>query len=154
MIKIKKPKPTQTKPKTNKGKMNAQMGVRGWTTIYKPELCKRVIELGEAGYSVRAMAAEMGINRDTLTRWSKTKPEFAAAMEQSRDLAYLYYFNMGKMAMQDDSKSFNTILYKYMTMSTFPKDFRNDHGHETNINTDGQGGLSIVVKSYADHPTE
>src|SRR5690242_11531333 len=68
----------------------------GRPTNYRPEYCERVIELGNKGYSVAMLIADIGAgSRQTISQWVKAHPDFSDAMARARDLALAWWERTG-----------------------------------------------------------
>ena len=52
---------------------------RGRPTVYRPEFCERVIEMGKNGYSIASMASELDVDKATILRWRDEHEEFRTA---------------------------------------------------------------------------
>jgi transposase len=53
-------------------------------TAYKPAYCRRVIWFMGRGYSLTALAAHIGVSRDTVDGWTQSHPEFAEAVQRAQ----------------------------------------------------------------------
>ena len=74
---------TDSPESTVKPETTGSGGARGRPTKYDPEMCDRVVAMGEKGYlSKRAMCADLGINFDTLAEWVSKYPDFSVAMDR------------------------------------------------------------------------
>lgn len=95
----------------------------GRPTLYDPAYCERVIELGNAGYSVVEMAAEIGVSRNTLeTTWTAAHPAFLEAMGEARDRSQAWWEKQGRENLTADK--FQASLYSRSMAARFPKDWR------------------------------
>ena len=65
----------------------------GRPTSYRPEFCRRIVELMSEGRSLEACAALIGVHPDTLWQWQKVRPEFSEAVRAGRAGSTTYYEN-------------------------------------------------------------
>lgn len=56
----------------------------GRPSEYKAAYCKEVRDYMGSGYSLTAFAGKIGVSRDTVYEWEKTKPEFSDAIKRAR----------------------------------------------------------------------
>jgi hypothetical protein len=56
----------------------------GRPSLYRPEYCKRAIEFMGMGFSVTALAGELGVAKDTIYEWISVHAEFSAAIRKAR----------------------------------------------------------------------
>ena len=66
---------------------------------YKPEYCKRVVEVMSQGNSLTYFVMEIGSNRRTTYEWFEKFPEFKQAYEDGKAASKLYLENLLKSAM-------------------------------------------------------
>lgn len=98
-------------------------GPGGRPSLYKPEYCERVIELGKEGMSVVEMAAEIGVARITLEdHWPAAHEEFSEAFARARELSQAWWERQGRLGLSADK--FNAPLYSRSMSARFPKDWR------------------------------
>lgn len=95
----------------------------GRPSLYKPEYCDKVLELGAQGYSVVEMAAAIGVARNTIeTQWPEAHPEFSQAFAHARDLSQAWWEEQGRKNLTADK--FQAQLYSRSMAARFPKDWR------------------------------
>lgn len=68
----------------------------GRPTEYKEEYCEKVIEYMTQGDSKTAVAARLGIAKDTLYEWAKIHKEFSDAIKEGLSLSQLFWEDLGK----------------------------------------------------------
>lgn len=56
----------------------------GRPSEYDPSYCDLARDFMSKGYSISALAGEIGVNRDSLYEWEKVHPDFSDALKQSR----------------------------------------------------------------------
>lgn len=98
-------------------------GPGGRPSLYRPEYCERVIELGKEGMSVVEMAADIGVSRSSLEEsWPELFPEFSEAFARARELSQAWWEREGRTGLRADK--FNAQLYSRSMSARFPKDWR------------------------------
>lgn len=113
----------------------------GRPTLYKPEYCDRVIELGAQGYSVVEMAAEIGVSRNTLeTSWPEAHPEFLEAFTRARELSQAWWEMQGRKSLHADK--FQAQLYSRSMAARFPHDWRESKQVEH------KGGVTVTTGEH------
>lgn len=102
---------------------NKPKGPGGRPSLYKPEYCDRVIELGREGMSVVEMAAEIGVSRSTLEEsWPEAHEEFSEAFARARELSQAWWERQGRIGLT--AERFNAQVYSRSMAARFPKDWR------------------------------
>ena len=95
----------------------------GRPSLYRPEYCAKLLELGAEGMSVAEMAAEIGVCRNTLeTEWPQKHEEFLQAFTRARDLSQAWWESMGRTNLLADK--FQAQLYSRSMAARFPNDWR------------------------------
>ena len=98
-------------------------GPGGRPSLYRPEYCERVIELGREGMSVVEMAAEIGVARITIEEhWPSAHEEFCEAFARARELSQAWWERQGREGLK--AEKFNAQLYSRSMSARFPKDWR------------------------------
>jgi hypothetical protein len=93
----------------------------GRPTNYKPEYCQRVLDLGNQGYSLAMIIAEIGAgSRQTIENWKEAHPEFFDAITRARELALAYWERMG--LANTGNRDFNSNLYRIIMAARFAAD--------------------------------
>ena len=107
----------------------------GRPTLYRPEYCERVIELGRKGKSPAQIAADLDVARATLVLWAEAHPEFMAAFTRARDLAQAWFEDKGQEGMF--IPGFNASLWSKQVSSRYPDDYTERQKREL---TGAEGG--------------
>jgi len=63
----------------------------GRPTLYRRELCDRLVEAMSEGLSAEAAAAEIGVSARSLFNWQHQHPEFLQAIQEGRQRALLWW---------------------------------------------------------------
>lgn len=101
----------------------------GRPSLYKPEYCDRVLELGRLGKSVAYMAAKIGVARNTLEmNWPAAHPEFAEALEQARLESQACWEDLGQNNLT--TPGFSASAWSRSMAARFPNDWRETHRNE------------------------
>lgn len=128
MAKEKKPQ-----PKKNPGVI---IRARCRPTKYLPEYCEKLIAHGKEGRSLKAFAAEVCVNMDTVYNWIKLFPDFSEAYQQFKVLAEHWWEKTGQEHLMSRGP-FNTDLYKFMAKVRFrwtePQEVKIDSGDEQKL---------------------
>jgi hypothetical protein len=95
---------------------------RGRPSKYKPEFCELVIEYGKAGKSAAWMAAELGVDKDSLYEWAKVHPEFSDAFTRARLESQRWWEDKGQSGME--APGFNASIWSRSMAARFPEDWR------------------------------
>ncbi len=74
-----------------------------------------------------AIAAKLGITRETLNVWRRERPEFSDATTRARELALAWWEEQGRLGIW--SRDFNANAYRLQVMNRFPADWRDKQEH-------------------------
>jgi hypothetical protein len=94
---------------------------RGRPSLYKPEYCEVVVELGRAGKSMVQMAAQLGVDRASILRWRDEHEEFRASLSRALVLAQEWWEDRGQMGLHD--RNFNAALWMKIVASRYREDY-------------------------------
>jgi hypothetical protein len=93
----------------------------GRPTNYKPEYCQRVLDLGNQGYSLAMIIADIGAgSRQTIENWKKAHPEFLDAITRAHELALAHWERLG--LANTGNREFNSNLYRIIMAARFAAD--------------------------------
>lgn len=93
----------------------------GRPSLYKPEYCETVIEVGQDGGSLTKMAVECNVDRKTLDDWAAAHEEFSAALTRARQLSLMWWEDKAKENV--DNPKFNSSLWKMMVGSQHREEY-------------------------------
>jgi len=93
----------------------------GRPTLYKPEYCEKVIEVGKDGGSITAMALACDVSKQTVHDWAERIPEFSDALTRARALSLLWWETKAKDNV--DNAKFNSSLWKMMVGSQHREEY-------------------------------
>lgn len=94
---------------------------RGRPSLYKPEYCEVVVELGRAGKSMVQMAAQLGVDRASILRWKEEHEDFRASLSRALVLAQEWWEDRGQMGLHD--RNFNAALWMKIVASRYREDY-------------------------------
>ena len=95
--------------------------VFGRPAIYRVEHCKRIIELGELGFSQAQMAADIGIAKATINLWAQQYPDFMNALSHARTLSQAWWEREAQAGLRD--RDFNAGIWDKSVKSRFREDY-------------------------------
>jgi len=102
----------------------------GQPTLYRPEYCEQVIEMGLKGMSVAQMCSSFNITRQTIDNWAAANPEFLEAFMKAKVHMQAHLEAKGYNGLE--SKDFNASLWKTTMMARFREDYT-ERREQTNI---------------------
>ena len=105
----------------------------GRPTLYKPEYCERVIEMGKEGKSPAQMDATLDVDRATLAHWGEKEEEFLAALSRARTFSQQWWEDKGQQAL--DAQHFQSSVWAKSMQSRFREDYteRRDMQHSGKV---------------------
>lgn len=82
----------------------------GRPSQYKPEYCKRMIELAKSGKTPVALAAEVGVSKQTVYSWGKENPEFLDSLNVAKALREHWLLTQADEMMLGNSRGNDRLL--------------------------------------------
>lgn len=101
---------------------------------YDPSMCERMVELGKAGKSQKAIWSELGISAGAADRFKRDYPDFADALDLSRVHSQAYYENL--MLTNLENKNFNSRLVEIALKGQHAADYREDRTQKVDLKAD------------------
>lgn len=95
----------------------------GRPTLYKPEYCETVIELGKKGFSPAQVASHLEVTRQSLIEWAKVHPEFSTAFNLYKEHCQSWWENAGMEGMFLGGAGFNAAVWKASVQARFREDY-------------------------------
>ncbi|AEY69675.1 putative terminase small subunit [Brucella phage V_19] len=95
----------------------------GRPTLYRPEYCETVIELGKQGDSLAQMAAHFDVSRQTIENWASDHPEFLAALSRAKVHCQAWWEKAGREGMFLGGGGFNAAVWKKSMEARFREDY-------------------------------
>ena len=111
----------------------------GRPSLYKPEYCERVIELGKEGCSPAEIASDLDVDRVTLIDWSRAHEDFSTALTRAKIHEQAWWERAGKSGMIADR--FNAQVW---TKSVSAR-FKDDYSERREVTGAGGGPIQQAV---------
>jgi hypothetical protein len=107
----------------------------GRPSLYRPEYCEVVVELGRKGCSPAEIASELDVDRATLIHWTQEHKEFLTAMTRAKTHEQAWWERAGKSGMVADK--FNAAVWTKSVTARFREDYteKRDDGPQITIVT-------------------
>ena len=112
----------------------------GRPSLYRPEFCERVIEMGAQGKSLTQMAARLGVDKASVIRWREEHEDFRTALARAMTLSQDWWEERGQLGVDD--RNFNATLYNKIVASRF----REDYSERQEITGANGGAIKIEAK--------
>ena len=96
----------------------------GQPTLYRPEFCQRIIEMGKYGASKAEMALELDICRASFDNYEKNHPEFLEAVNKAVQLSQGWWEKNGRIATFGAVPNFNATAFSFNMKNRFKDDWR------------------------------
>jgi len=93
----------------------------GRPSLYRPEYCEKVIELGRAGCSPAEIASDLDVDRATLIRWTDEHEDFRTAITRAKIHEQAWWEKAGKAGMIADK--FNAAVWTKSVSARFRDDY-------------------------------
>jgi len=122
---------------------NAEPKKMGRPSLYRPEYCERVIEMGAEGKSITQMAATLGFDKQTFADWRGVHADFSAALSRATALSQKWWEDRGQSGLGD--RNFNAALWMKIVASRY----RDDYADRKEI-TGANGGPLQVQSTVVD----
>ena len=117
----------------------------GRPTIYRENMCGRVIEMGKQGKSLTQIACGLGISRETLYAWKDEKPLFSDALKESVGYAQTWWEEMGERLAEGEAKG-SAAVYIFLMKNRFrPREGDKDENYADRHEHTGKDGKDLVV---------
>lgn len=96
----------------------------GRPTEYQEDMCQKVIGFGKQGYSRTAIAAKLGISRQTLYLWVKQYPDFFDAMEKAVEESQIFWEDALRLTAMGALEKANATATIFALKSQFQQDWK------------------------------
>ena len=123
-----------------------QKAKEGRPSKYQPRFCDIVVQVGQRGGSMVAMAEACDVLRATLYDWADQYPEFSAALGRAKQAEQMFWENMGIKGIHADR--FNAMVWKTSMQARFREDYTERKVQEV-TGKDG-GAIQTEVKTTID----
>ena len=113
----------------------------GRPTLYQPEFCDKVIELGKMGKSIEQISLHLNVGIRTLYLWRDTYPEFLQALEDAKGFEQAWWEDQAAAYMVEhkDAAKLNSSLWSRSMSARFPKKYR----ESSKVELTGEGGAPL-----------
>ena len=127
----------------------------GRPTLYRPEYCEKVIELGKDGKSVVQMACAFGVSRPTMEEnWTREYPEFLEAFTLAKQYSQDWWEQKGQdNLLVPQGVTFQASVWSRSMAARFPHDWRENSKMEHTGPNGGPIEHTTTVK-YIEPPTD
>jgi hypothetical protein len=117
----------------------------GRPTLYKPEYCQRVVELGRQGKSKEQISATLGLSWNTLDLWAEKHEEFMSALRVAKNLELNYWEDLGLQHIVEvpGGGRLNGAVYNKIMAARFPQKY----SERNKIELTGNNGGAIQVQT-------
>ena len=82
----------------------------GRPSLYRRELCDRLVRAMSEGLSAEAAAAKVGISARSLFNWQRQHPEFLQAIQEGRQKCLLYWEERGIAIANGESGNMQMVM--------------------------------------------
>jgi len=119
----------------------------GRTSLYRPEYCLEVIEMGKLGYSKEQMASKLNVSWGTLDNWAKHSPEFLLAMRTAiqEELSYWEELGLNNVLETPGAQRLNGNVYNKIMAARFPAKY----SERSKVELTGADGAPIQLETHA-----
>ncbi len=116
----------------------------GRPSLYKPEMCEKILDLMSEGKTDTQTCAMLGISVDSLARYRRQYPELAEAYQKGKLLQQAAWETLGMQGITGAIKGFNATTYIFMMSNLFKTSYtqRADTAVNVNLVNNAVGGLS------------
>lgn len=94
----------------------------GRPTLYKPEYCEKIQEMGAQGCSLHQISARLGISLQCFAEWREKHKAFGEAVSRARDLAQAWWEDKAMQGM--GTREFNAKVWELSVRCRFPDTYR------------------------------
>jgi transposase len=88
-------------------------------TKFKPEFCDQMVQAGKQGLSVEAFAGQIGVSKECIYHWTRTKPAFSDAKKRFETASQLFWETAGLAGMTGKIKNFNAAVWIFNMKNRF-----------------------------------
>jgi hypothetical protein len=120
----------------------------GRPSLYDAAYCDQVVEWGTMGKSKAWMAAQLGISRETIYEWERTRLDFSDALTRAMALSQAWWEDAGQdnMISMPGQGSLNGSVYSRSMAARFPADWREKS--ETTLQGPDGGAVRIIATDH------
>ena len=120
----------------------------GRPTKYRPEMCERVLELGQLGKTREQIAADLKIGWKTLHRWEGLHPAFRHALKEARARSLAYWQGIAQEIASGERKA-NALALIFALKNQFPDHFRDRTENTVSVKHQFSPGFEDFLEDIA-----
>jgi hypothetical protein len=117
----------------------------GRPTLYRREMCDRLVEAMVEGLTAEAAAARIGISARSLFNWQKEHPEFLQAIQEGRQRSQLWWEERAIAMANGESGNTQIVMLGLRNRSRAATGWNNDTVKLEHSGPEG-GPLEVEVK--------
>lgn len=102
----------------------------GRPTDYRPEYCDYVVEFCGQGYSLTGYAGEIGVARQTISKWCETHPEFSVACDRAKAVRARWWEDRARSVASEGGPGGQATMVIFGLKNHAPEDYRDKTEHE------------------------
>lgn len=95
----------------------------GRPSKYRPEYAERVVEFCAQGFSLTALAGEIGVGRETIARWCHEQEDFAEAASRAKAKRAQFWEEQGIDLAKNGGQGGRATLIIFGLKNHAPEDF-------------------------------
>lgn len=118
----------------------------GRPSTYDPAYCDKVVQFSKAGYSLTSFAAEIGVNRDTISEWMQKHPEFSVAANKAKAVRARWWEEQALEMGEEGGNGGRASMVLFMLKNHAPEEFRE---RQEIAHTGADGGALVVTHQLA-----
>lgn len=116
--------------------------------IFKPEMCEKLIELGQSGASQKMMFSALGISSSAAQRFKKDHPAFAEALDRAITESQAYWERL--ILENVNNKNFNARLVEIALRGQFGETYREDRNPKVDVNAKLEVDFGSAINELID----
>lgn len=116
--------------------------------VFKPEMCEKLIELGQSGASQKMMFSALGISSGAAQRFKKDHPAFAEALDRAITESQAYWERL--ILENVNNKNFNSRLVEIALRGQFGETYREDRGTKVDVNAKLEVDFGSAINDLID----
>jgi hypothetical protein len=116
----------------------------GRPTLYRREMCDRLVEAMAKGLTAKAAATKIGISARSLFNWQKEHPEFLQAIQEGRQRSQLWWEERALAMANGESGNTQIVMLGLRNRSRAATGWNND---TVKLEHSGPEGGPVEVKA-------
>lgn len=124
----------------------------GRPSKYDPAYCQQLIDHMATGASATSFAAEIEVDRSTISQWAEVHPEFSLALTRGKAKCAAWWERVGRKLAADGEGNATMVVFGLKNMSG--DDWREkqhvEHSGEIATTTKEQRDAAVAAASRAD----